>query len=116
MPTSNFVPECTESWDDESKPRSVVSINFVCVCCINMLPLFFLFAALIDYVVEIAPRTGLFSSNAHGVQREEKRRPQVRSRAQVSNPPELRMPRGTQGGTGSEVHSDGDDDDDACCV
>ena len=52
-------------------------------------------------MVEIAPREGLFSSNAHNRRREEPR-PQV-PRARVSNPPELRMPRGTQG-TGSEVH------------
>ena len=51
-------------------------------------------------MVEITPREGLFSSNAHNRRREEPK-PQV-PRARVSNPPELRMPRGTQG-TGSEV-------------
>ena len=62
--------------------------------------------------MQIMLREGLFSSNSQGRERVEQRRPQqVRPRAQVSNPPELRMRRGTQSGTGSKVH-----DDDTCSV
>ena len=75
---------------------------FVCVCCIKVN---FLIVTLTDYVVEIAPREGLFSSSQGREGVEQRRRPQQRPRAQVSNPPELRMPRGAQSGTGSEVRT-----------
>ena len=57
---------------------------------------------IIDYVVEIKPREGLFAaSTSNGQRGREEERPRV-PRAKVSNPPDLRMPHGTQG-TGSEV-------------
>ena len=91
IPTVDFVTNSTESWDDSSKSNMChFSSVSVAKCCINF--------AVVDYVVEIKPHEGLFTSTS--TRMHNGRSMNTRPRAVVSNPPQPRMPRE---GTGSEV-------------